>query len=143
LRKYADKSNILIGATIEPNQLEDVDFNNILKNEFNFVTPENAMKWGFIHPERYKFDFTNSDKIVNFALENNMKVRGHALVWHIENPDWLLELADDNSVNFENILAYHIKGVIVHYKGKIYAWDVINEPLEYNRYKQTLWYKKI
>ncbi|TDT71427.1 endo-1,4-beta-xylanase [Hypnocyclicus thermotrophus] len=143
LRKYAKNSNILIGTAIESIQLEDIKFAETLKREFNYITPENSMKWGFIHSKRYEFDFDRADKIVDFALKNNMKVRGHTLIWHIENPEWLLKLENDTSVNFENILAYHIKTVVKHYKGKVYAWDVINEALEYNRYKETFWYKNI
>ncbi len=142
LREAAEKRNLLVGAAIEPQYLDEPAYANILSGQYNFITPENRMKWGFIHPKKDKYDFTGADKIVDFAVKNNMKVRGHTLVWHIENPGWLT----DTTWTKEQALAIledHIKTVAGHYKGKIYAWDVVNEVLDAFALRDTLWLKAI
>ncbi|HEY9060547.1 MAG TPA: glycoside hydrolase family 11 protein, partial [Pseudobacteroides sp.] len=55
---------------------------NILNNEFGMVVAENEMKVDAIEPSQNNFNFTNGDKLVNYAISNNKKVRGHTLVWH-------------------------------------------------------------
>lgn len=142
LRDLASEHDKLIGAAIEPFYLEEEDYAMTLKKYFNVITPENRMKWGFIHPEQDVYAFEEADKIVDFAMENNMKVRGHALMWHIENPDWLLE-GEWTRDELIAILEDHIKTVVGHYKGKVYAWDVVNEAIDNNTYRETLWYKVI
>jgi len=69
----------------------DRRYRRILAHQFNSVTPENQMKWEFIHPEPDSYDFDMADAIVAFAERNRQDVRGHTLLWHSQNPDWLEE----------------------------------------------------
>lgn len=142
LLQAAEKRNMLVGAAIEPQYLDEPQYAKILKEQFNFITPENRMKWGFIHPKKDQYDFSKADKVVDFALNNKMKVRGHTLVWHIENPDWLTTQTWTKEQALA-ILENHIKTVVGHYKGKVYAWDVVNEVLDAFTLRETLWYKAI
>lgn len=67
-----------------------------------------------------------------------MKVRGHTLVWHQQNPGWLFTNAKGDTVSKEVLLSRmksHIQAVMSRYKGKIYAWDVVNEALDDDRTK--------
>ena len=82
----------------------------ILKNEFNLITIENDMKFSKIHPQRNTYDFLIPDLMVEFAEKNNMKVRGHALVWHHDIPDWLLEKELFKGRAFFNIKESHSNG---------------------------------
>ncbi len=103
----------------------------ILKN-FNSLTPENAMKMGPIHPEENRYDWAGADAIVRFAQEHGLKVRGHALCWHEQTPAWLFTGADGKTVTREVLLQRlreHITAVVSRYRGKIYAWDVVNEAI--------------
>ncbi|MDP4181089.1 MAG: endo-1,4-beta-xylanase [Bacillota bacterium] len=142
LRQLADKRNMLIGAAIEPNYLDEPQYAKTLKEQYNFITPENAMKWGFIHPKKDTYDFSKADKIVDFAMKNNMQVRGHNLVWHIENPSWLTS-GNFTKEELLKILENHIKTVVGHYKGKVLAWDVLNEVIDVYSLRDNLWLKKI
>ncbi|HEY9060855.1 MAG TPA: endo-1,4-beta-xylanase [Pseudobacteroides sp.] len=142
LRQLADQRGILVGAAIEPNFLDEPQYAKILKENYNFITPENRMKWGFIQPKKGIFDFKGADKIVDFALSNNMKVRGHTLVWHIENPSWLTS-GNFSKEEMLKILENHIKTVVGHYKGKVHAWDVVNEVIDVYTLRNTLWLEKI
>ena len=86
LRKIAEKHNIFIGAAVEPGLLENPAYTETLASQYNSLTPENRMKWQFIHPEKDRYDFSGADRLVEFALNNNMKVKGHTLVWHHQTP---------------------------------------------------------
>lgn len=142
LKELANNQNLLIGACVEPHYLEEEAYAATLSKYFNVLTPENRMKWSFIHPGKDVYAFEEADIIVDFAMENGMKVRGHALLWHIQNPDWLLETEWTRDELLE-IMEDHIKTVVGHYKGQVYAWDVVNEAIDNNAWRETIWYKTI
>ncbi len=88
------------------------------------------------------FDFSLADRIVDFASAHGMKVRGHTLVWHRQNPPWLAE-GHYTPEQLAQILEQHIKTVVGHYRGKVFAWDVINEAFDepvQGRLRSTIWY---
>lgn len=128
LKQLAEEKKIYIGVAVNVDLLDkDKNYTNILANEFNIVTPENAMKWWATNPKPGKFTFEAADKLVSFAQQNNMAVRGHTLVWSRGLPEWMKAINDKKK--FERNLKEYIKTVAGRYKGKIYAWDVVNEPL--------------
>jgi len=129
LRKLAESKGILLGAAVRPEYLDESDYVDVLTNNFNYITPENHMKWVIVHPKKETYDFSGADKIVDFALKNKMKVRGHTLAWHYQNPDWLVSTPMKRA-EAEKILKEHIMKVVGRYKGKIRDWDVVNEPLD-------------
>lgn len=129
LREAARSSNFLIGTAVRPFQLSEPAYASTLAREFNMVEPEDALKWEVVHPQRHSYDFLQADQILNFAIEHGMKVRGHTLVWHRQNPKWLTE-GNFTSNELEQILHEHITTVIGHYRGKIFAWDVVNEAFD-------------
>ena len=121
----------LMGATINQEDYQIIDKDreaiNIVLKDFNSVTPENSMKWMHIHPEYKKFTFSNADKIVEFAQENDMYLLGHTLVWHNQVPEYVSQITDKNKFNLH--LKNHIFQVVTRYKGKVDMWDVVNEAL--------------
>ncbi len=104
----------------------DQEYRRILAAEFNSVSPENQMKWDFIHPERDVYNFGPADAIVQFAEQNNQVVRGHTLLWHSQNPSWL-QNGDFTDEELRAILKDHIQTVVGRYAGRIQQWDVANE----------------
>lgn len=123
----------LIGAAVNPSTL--VSQQELIKKHFNSITAENEMKFEQLQPEEGRFTFEAADKIVSFAKENGMKVRGHTLVWHNQNSDWLFTNEDGSVVDRETLLKrlkIHITAVMERYKGEIYCWDVVNEVIEDN-----------
>ncbi|MBT9394599.1 endo-1,4-beta-xylanase [Hymenobacter sp. NST-14] len=107
----------------------------LIKQQFNSVTPENAMKMGPIHPEENRYFWTDADAIVDFAQANKLRVRGHNLLWHEQTPKWLFKNADGSRVSKDVLLKRlhdHIFTVVKRYQGKIYAWDVVNEAIADN-----------
>lgn len=138
LRKLAEKYGVLIGAAIEPDLLKNAQYAETFAAQYNYLTPENRMKWSFIHPTRERYDFSGGDTLVEFAEQHGMKVRGHALVWHNQNPDWLLSQKWSKE-ELSAILQDHIQHVVGHYKGRIFAWDVVNEALDGSNLRSTIW----
>lgn len=140
LKKLAEMSNIYVGAAMETRHLKEPEFAKTFASQFNQLTPENEMKWSYIHPERDKFDFSKGDELVAFAQQHDMEIKGHALVWHIQNPDWLTN-REWSAAELEKVLEHHIKTVVGHYKGKVKYWDVVNESFNENgSYRETLWF---
>lgn len=117
-----------VGAAVTPR-----DLGPFVVQQFNSLTPENAMKMGPIHPFRDVYNFVGGDTIVAFAQAHGLKVRGHNLCWHEQVPRWLFtDSATGGTVSKEVLLRRlhdHIQAVVGRYKGKIYAWDVVNEAI--------------
>ncbi|MFL9481834.1 endo-1,4-beta-xylanase [Chitinophagaceae bacterium LWZ2-11] len=135
-----------IGVAVSPHALKTDEAVLILK-QFNSLTPENAMKFGPIHPKENFYNWKDADSIVSFAQLNGLKVRGHNLCWHEQTPDWLFKDAAGNQAGKEVLLQRlrdHIFTVVNRYKGKIYAWDVVNEAIDDDSTKflrNSLWYQ--
>lgn len=93
-------------------------------------------------------NYTNADAICEWAKENNLKIRGHALVWDHNMTQWFFntDYADNQTDESGNVtnrvdkdtmrarLASYIEQVITHfeekYPGVIYCWDVVNEGVD-------------
>ncbi|QFZ17160.1 endo-1,4-beta-xylanase [Saccharothrix syringae] len=112
------------GTAVAANKLSDSTYVGILNREFNMVTAENEMKMDATEPNQNQFSFSNGDRIVNHARNQGMRVRGHALAWHSQQPGWMQNMS---GTALRNAMLNHITQVATYYKGKIYAWDVVNE----------------
>ncbi len=127
LRKYADQVNLNIGTTVGSAFYQNEQmYKDVLSREFNTVVCENEMKPYSLQPQQGVFDFTTPDKLVAFAESNNMKIRGHTLIWHSQNPSWL-ENGNWSRAELLALMKDHITQIMSHYKGKIFEWDVANE----------------
>jgi endo-1,4-beta-xylanase len=121
-----------IGVAVSPRALK-TDEAQLILEQFNSVTPENAMKMGPIHPLEKEYNWAGADSIVAFAKRNGLKIRGHTLCWHNQTPRWLFMDSTKNppdTVSKELLfkrLKDHITTVVNRYKGSVYAWDVVNE----------------
>ncbi|MEM2248574.1 MAG: endo-1,4-beta-xylanase [Candidatus Bathyarchaeia archaeon] len=143
LRSIAEKCGIYIGAAVERGLLNIPDYAQILKREFNILTTENALKFGPVHPQPNMYSFGDADYIINFAESNGMKVRGHTLVWHHQLPDWITQ-GKYTREEWINILREHIMTVVGRYRGRIYAWDVVNEAIDDSgTLRDTVWLRNI
>lgn len=121
----AAQSGRYYGTAVAAFKLNDSAYTSILDREFNMVTPENEMKWDATEPSRNNFTFGSSDQIVNRSLARNQRLRGHTLVWHSQLPGWVSSIGDANTLR--SVMNNHITTVMTHFKGKIFAWDVVNE----------------
>lgn len=125
------KNYFTMGVAVSPRALK-TDEAQLILQQFGSMTPENAMKMGPIHPQENEYNWAGADSIAAFALRNNLKLRGHTLVWHSQTPRWLFVDSAGKTVTKEVLLQRlkdHIFTVVKRYKGTIYAWDVVNEAI--------------
>ncbi len=148
LRTLAEGRGLAVGVAVAPGWLQDPEYAALLVREFNSVTPENALKWDTLHPERDRYDFSEGDAIVEFARRNNLKVHGHVLVWFNQLPEWVQE-GDYTRDEWIEILREHITTVVGHFRGAnnehtVVAWDVVNEAVSTNgELFDSFWLQKI
>ncbi|MBZ9557217.1 MULTISPECIES: endo-1,4-beta-xylanase [unclassified Modicisalibacter] len=122
--------HLAIGTAVAAIPLvSDPNYARVLARQYSMVTPENAMKFQFVHPRPDRYAFAEADAIVDFAERNHMAVHGHTLAWGEALPRWLTR-GDYSDGQIREILAGHIATVVGRYKGRVASWDVINEPLE-------------
>ncbi|MFG1653096.1 endo-1,4-beta-xylanase [Micromonospora sp. NPDC049275] len=112
------------GAAVPAFKLSDSQFASIVNREFNQLTPENEMKWDATEPQQGRFTYGGGDQIVAHAQSHGMLVRGHTLLWYQQQPGWAQGMS---GTALRNAAINHVTQVATHYRGKIYAWDVVNE----------------
>jgi len=123
------KNSFLMGNIYTPRLLENEPLKTMMSQQFNSITAENIMKPMLIQPEQNKFVWNNADDMVKYAEENDFKVVGHTLAWHQQTLNWI----DEANTTREEALALlreHMTQIMTRYKGKIIAWDALNEAIE-------------
>ncbi|GAA0248266.1 hypothetical protein GCM10010492_55100 [Saccharothrix mutabilis subsp. mutabilis] len=124
LAAAAQQSGRYFGTAVAANKLGDSTYVGILNREFDMVTAENEMKMDATEPNQGQFSFGSGDRIVNHARNQGKRVRGHALAWHSQQPGWMQNMSGSA---LRQAMLNHVTQVASYYRGKIYAWDVVNE----------------
>lgn len=115
------------------------------------------LKVPVVNDKQENLDFSRADAMLDKILEWNnanpndkIRVRGHVLVWHSQTPEWFFHedydvakpYADKGTMNRR--LEWFIFSVFDHYFGKaangkydglFYGWDVVNEAVNGNTYR--------
>lgn len=123
----------LIGNVMNPEQTTDEDTAAMYIHHYNAMTAENAMKPESMSKSKGNYSFTSADTLVEWAEKNKIKVIGHTLVWHSQSARWLTTDDDGNPLTraeAKSNMEEYINQVAGHYKGKILAWDVVNEAFD-------------
>ncbi len=122
---------------------EDKQAQAITLKHFNTITPENVMKAGPLLPEKEVYDFDAADAVVEFGEAHNLFIVGHTLVWHNQTPNWFFsnDKGEPNTPEQQiERMRQHIEKVAGRYKGRVHAWDVVNEVIaEDGSYRPTTW----
>ena len=107
----------------------------MIAKHFGWLVPENCMKCEVIHPQESVYDFTLADQMVDLAHSQGLQVVGHCLIWHSQCAPWFFVDEDGNQVSAEVLkkrMKEHIFTILGHFKGRVKAWDVVNEAFEDN-----------
>lgn len=117
---------------------------DLVTYHYNSITTENVLKWEEVHPEPGVYDFAASDRFVEIGEANDMFMIGHTLIWHNQTPDWVFEDEHGNELDRDALLERmrdHIHMVAGRYKGRIHAWDVVNEAVNLDgSLRESRWY---
>lgn len=119
-----------IGAAVDSGSIKSHEA--LLARHFNSITAENEMKFESLEATEGVFDYSSADAMVALAKSHGMKVRGHTLVWHRQTPAWMFQGPNGTPASPELLLSRlrnHIQNVVSHFKGSVYAWDVVNEAI--------------
>jgi endo-1,4-beta-xylanase len=117
------------GAAITPGQVL-FGSDEFIKRQFTIAVAENAMKPDALAKKgEGQYDFSAADDLVNFVRGAGMRMRGHTLIWHQQMPAWFF--FDNGELVSRAVLIArmerYIADVVGHFKGRVYAWDVVNE----------------
>ena len=134
LRYYAEQNGKQVGAAFCTYKSYESERNEAAR-QFNLLVAENEMKMDALQPSKGSFSWGGADALVNLAKNNKMTVRGHCLVWHMQQPGWVSSDGKKNDKGWTrqqalDIMKTHITTVMQHFKGKVTEWDVVNECLD-------------
>jgi endo-1,4-beta-xylanase len=137
---------VFIGSAVDMSALaNEPQYRSVLDREFRSVTAENVMKWETVEPQQGVDDFSQGDALVAHARAHHQSVYGHNLVWHNQLPAWLTTGVADGTISnaqLKDILRRHILAVAGHFRGKVRAWDVLNEVIDDNaQFRDTIFYR--
>jgi endo-1,4-beta-xylanase len=140
LRTLAHAYGLRIGSAVNTDALaNDPRYAEILGREFSSLTAEDSMKWARLEPAPGVYNWAAADRLVEFAQRNGQQVYGHPLVWHASLPGWLTGHKLDRA-EAGTLLRRHIHDEVTRYRGKVWAWDVVNEPLLANgELRHSVW----
>ena len=149
---YADKFDF--GSAAPGQVFSNPKWMNLIKEQFNILTPENEMKPDSVldvsaskklleetgDETSVAVHFNAAKALLNFAQKNGIKVHGHVLIWHSQTPEAFFHEGYDTKkplVTREVMLGRmenYIKGVFEYldenYPGVVVSWDVLNEAID-------------
>jgi endo-1,4-beta-xylanase len=123
------------GTAVGMGQFPDPRYRALMEAECGVIVHENELKMHAIHPNGPdEFNFVNADRLVDYAAQNGLKVRGHNLIWH--HPEWMPKWSETYDYGAKpaeraaQILTNHVDTVCRRYGDRIYTWDVVNEAVD-------------
>ena len=129
LNERAMAGNRFFGTALNDKLLaDDRAYMNHVREDCGMVTGETAFKWGELRPKADEWNWKPADAVMAFAARRSIQVRGHTLLWHEHNPQWLLDELKPGTA--ERLLTSHIRTVTGHCRDRVVQWDVVNEVLE-------------
>src|SRR5690242_10586225 len=89
LRDIAASKGLLFGSAIpKKNLFGDPLFSRLVSRQCGILVPELELKWEALRPAPDQFDFRGGDWLYEYTKTNQMKFRGHTLVWEAALPTW-------------------------------------------------------
>eukprot|EP00727_Mastigamoeba_balamuthi_P004167 m51a1_g13748 putative endo- -beta-xylanase (399) ;mRNA; r:195014-196275 len=140
MREAAAKTGRFFGGCLTSGHFNDAKYLELADRHYGITTAENECKIDATEPQRGKFSFQYCDAVLKHAQDHNMAFRGHTLVWHGQVPQWMRDL--QTPAEKKEAMVGHINGVLAHYKGQVYGWDVVNEAVDDSatKLRDSLWY---
>ena len=156
LKTYAIEKGKFIGNLMRDGMFDNLQVNNgltdnLLKTEYNALVLGNKMKMSNLLRTRPQDPFNvkigdintaNIDKFIAYADKYDMRKRGHVMIWYNQIPSWLkIEAPEWSAQQIYDFSKSYILALSSYCKGKIDEWDVINEAIVNNGFREDTWYK--
>lgn len=145
--KDAYRDDFLMGAALSVSIIkkQEPKLVALINKDFNSITPENCMKWGEVRNEDGSWKWSDADAFVEFGSKHKLHMVGHTLGWHSQIPDSVFKNKEGNYISkteLEKKQKEHITTIVERYKGKLAAWDVVNEAVgDDGKMRDSHWYK--
>lgn len=146
LKELTAQYGFTMGAPLSASDLGNFNYRKLVAHHFDTITCTNEMKAYSMLDQRAsmssedgmpRMNYATADKMVKFAADNGLKVRGHVLVWDAYMTQWFFHEDYDQSkpiADRETLKARmksYIEQVVTHFEtsfpGVVYCWDVVNE----------------
>jgi endo-1,4-beta-xylanase len=143
LRTLAEPHQLRMGTAVDTNALANPLYRDLLSRQFSAVTAEDVMKWTAVEPAQGVYNRAATDQLIAFAEASDQEVYGHTLVWHKQVPEWVSGGAFSDA-QLADVLRRHIQDEVSYFRGNVWAWDVVNEPLvEDGSLRDSLWSQRL
>lgn len=127
------RNNFTVGTALSNQRVDAMDMSaELALDQFSSITPEWELKPDVIQPTPGVFNFSEGDRVVDWALENGMEVRGHALVWHEAMPEHFYQ---GTPTDIRMRLEDYVTTVVDYFRGRVTSWDVVNEVVSADVYR--------
>ncbi len=129
-----------VGTCIQAAQLDDPAFAALVAAQVSQLTPEWELKMEYVLQPNGGYRFDAPDRIASFCADHGLRFFGHTLIWYAQKPAFFESLLGDASA-FRDAYAAYITAVVGRYKGRIVAWDVVNEQVtdDGGAWRGSLW----
>ncbi len=125
LGDIAAEAGVAYGASAGPVIFDDPAYRLLYLRHCRTITTDVAMKFDWLRPEAGTWNWGPADRLADFASRAGMTLRGHALIWNENAPEWLKKLS---LAEIRRVFDAHIDAVVGRYAGRVAVWDVVNEP---------------
>lgn len=144
---YADK--FAVGTCMSQYDVRSSDRVNLVKAQYNIITPENEMKPDAVldvaasrrlakeDDTAVAVHFDNARPLMNFARDNGIKMHGHVLVWHSQTPEEFFHVGYNTKepyvsrevmlARLDNYIRQVFEYIEANYPGVFVSFDVANE----------------
>ncbi|PLW21559.1 hypothetical protein PCANC_00940 [Puccinia coronata f. sp. avenae] len=131
------KKQMYVGTAVSVNHLtQDAKYKLLVDNQFSVITAENEMKWGVTQKQPGEEITADADTLNEYITKTNKKLRGHTILAHTQNPDWVQGLSKEQM----KAAAYkHMELIFKKYGKNMISLDVCNEILDGGALRQTIW----
>ncbi|KAL1818856.1 hypothetical protein ACET3Z_013725 [Daucus carota] len=131
------KQHFPFGCSMTKNIVNNQAYQSWFSSRFRVTTFRNEMKWYDNEPSQGQENYANTDYMVNFAQSHGISIRGHNVFWEDPHyqPNWVYGLNPDQLWAATNT---RINSVMSRYRGKVIAWDVVNENLHFRFFDDKL-----
>lgn len=132
-----------LGVCAMVSHFKDPSWVELATTHFSQITPQWEMKMEYIVQKDGSLRFDRPDEIAAFCAAHGMQLFGHTLIWYAQQPASFAGISDPAA--FARAYDGYIAAVAGHYRGKVVAWDVVNEPVaeEGDGYRECLWSKRL